>query len=278
MDTMGFPIATGEYKVFNGSEYAALKDEAAAGNSINPGTNAYGLTTAEQAGLANGTSTDWQKLIYQTGQVTNQNISLNGGNERTQYSIGGSFYKEIGVIPGQDFTRYALRTTLDHQINSHLQIGINMMNSLTYTDFGGNPVGGLIRMSPLVSPYNADGTINQLPQTGSIDGAVVNPLSIKYNSGAIVNNNRRLRTFNSLYGQWNIISGLKYRINVGLDYSQDQSGAYFGPNTFYNSSTSLASASESVGNAEAYTYTIENVLTYDKTIKEKSRIKFHRAV
>jgi len=171
----GFSNPTGEYKVYNGSEYAALKDEAKAGNSINPGTSAYGLTTAEQAGLANGTSTDWQKLIYQTGQVTNQNISLNGGNERTQYSIGGSFYKEIGVIPGQDFSRYALRTTLDHQINSHLQIGINMMNSLTYTDFGGNPVGGLIRMSPLVSPYNDDGTINQLPQTGSIDGAVVNP-------------------------------------------------------------------------------------------------------
>ena len=43
-------------------------------------------------------------------------------------------------------------------------------------------------------------------------------------------------------------------------------------NTFYNASTSLASASEAVGNAEAYTYTIENVLTYDKTFAEKNRI------
>jgi TonB-linked SusC/RagA family outer membrane protein len=270
----GIVNTTGEYKVFNGSEYAALKSEAAAGNSINPGTNAYGLTTAEQAGVTAGTSTDWQKLIYQQGWATNQNISLSGGNENTQYSIGGSFYKEIGVIPGQDFTRYALRTTLDHVINSHLLIGINMLNSLTYTDYGGNPVGGLIRMSPLVSPYNADGSVNQLPQAGSIDGATVNPLSIKNNATAILNNARRLRLFNSIYGQWNIVDGLKYRINVGLDYSQDQSGSYFGPNTFYNSSTSLASASESVGNAEAYTYTIENLLTYDKTFAQKNRISF----
>ena len=87
-------------------------------------------------------------------------------------------------------------------------------------------------MSPLVSPYNADGSINQLPEAGSIDGSTVNPLSIKYNSGAIVNNDRRLRTFNSLYGQWNIIDGLKYRVNVGLDYSQDQAGSYFGPKYF----------------------------------------------
>ena len=270
----GIVNTTGEYKVFNGPEYAALKTEAAAGNSINPGTNAYGLTTAEQAGVTNGTSTDWQKLIYQQGWATNQNISLSGGNENTQYSIGGSYYKEVGVIPGQDFTRYALRTTLDHQINSHLFIGINMLNSLTYTDYGGNPVGGLIRMSPLVSPYNADGSVNKLPQTGSIDGATVNPLSIKNNATAILNNARRLRLFNSIYGQWNIVDGLKYRINVGLDYSQDQSGSYFGPNTFYNASTSLNSSSESVGNAEAYTYTIENLLTYEKTFKEKNRINF----
>ncbi len=269
----GISNATGEYKVFNGPEYAALKTEAAAGNSINPGTNAYGLTTAEQAGLANGTSTDWQKLIYQQGQVTNHNLSISGGSENTQFSLGGSFYKENGIIPGQDFTRYALRTTIDHQINRHLKIGINMMNSLSYTDFGGNPVGGLIRMSPLVSPYNPDGSINTLPEAGSIDGSTVNPLSIKYDGAAILNNDRRLRTFNSLYGQWEIIPGLKYRINLGLDYSQDQSGNYLGPNTFYNASTSLASASESVSNAEAYTYTIENLLTYDKTFK-KNRINF----
>ena len=77
----GISNVTGEYKTFNGPEYAALKTEAAAGNSINPGTNAYGLTTAEQAGLANGTSTDWQKLIYQQGQVTNQNLTFSGGND-----------------------------------------------------------------------------------------------------------------------------------------------------------------------------------------------------
>ena len=187
----GIINTTGEYKVFNGSEYAALKAEAAAGNSINPGTNAYGLTTAEQAGVTNGTSTDWQKQIYQQGWATNQNISLNGGNENTQYSIGGSYYKEVGVIPGQDFTRYALRTTLDHQINSRLFIGINMLNSLTYTDYGGNPVGGLIRMSPLVSPYNARWFGKPVASDRFNRWIYCESISIKYNATAILNNTRR---------------------------------------------------------------------------------------
>ncbi|MHA4809468.1 SusC/RagA family TonB-linked outer membrane protein [Flavitalea flava] len=273
----GLSNATGDYKVYNGAGYAALKAEAQAGNSVNPGTTAYGLTTAEQAGLANNTSTDWQKLIYQQGHATNHQLSLAGGNETTRFSLGAGYYRETGIIPGQDFTRYSLRATVDHQINRKLKIGINILNSLSYMDPNSgqnNPTQGLVRLSPLVSPYNADGSVNKLPQTGSIDGATVNPLSIKYNAAAILNRDRRLRTFNSLYGEWEIIKGLKYRVNVGLDYLQDQQGTYSGPNTFYNSSTALSGANESVLNAEAWTYTVENLLTYDKTIREKHRITF----
>ncbi len=268
----GVTNATDEYKVFNGAEYAALKTEAAAGNSVNPGTNAYLLTTAEQAGLSNGTNTDWQKLIYKQGNTTNNELSLSGGTETTQFSLSGGFYKETGIIPGQDFIRYSVRSTIDHRISSRLRIGLNTLNTLSFTDFGGNPAGGLVRMSPLVSPYNGDGTVNKLPEAGAIDGATVNPLSIMYNANAILNNDRRLRTFNSLYGEWEIIPGLKYRLNIGLDYRQDQSGSYFGPNTFYNSSTALSGSNETVGNAEAWTYTIENVLTYDKTFNQKHRL------
>jgi hypothetical protein len=63
------------------------------------------------------------------------------------------------------------------------------------------------------------------PLAGSIDAsAYVNPLTLKTASGAILARVRRLQTFNSLYGEWYIIPGLKYRINLGLNYSQNQSG------------------------------------------------------
>ena len=268
----GLTNALGEYKGFNGPEYAAYKDEAKAGNSVNPGTSNYGLSADETANLANGVSTDWQKLIYRQGYTTSHGLSLSGGNESTLFSLSGGYFREVGIIPGQDFSRYSLRTTIDHKISRRLKIGLNTMNSLAYTNSGGNPVGGLLRMSPLTLPYNADGSLNLLPLAGLLDAATVNPLTIIKSAGSIVNNNRRLRTFNSLYGEWEIIDALKYRVNLGLDYRQDQSGSYLGPNTFYNNSTSLAQASESVGNAEAWTYIIENLLTYDKTFREKHHI------
>jgi len=264
-----------DLRVFNGKEYAQFKTDAATYNTAAPGTTAYPLTPAEQAGLAAGTNTDWQKLIYRNAMTTSNNLSLSGGTETTQFGLGASYYDQQGIIPNQGFQRFQLRTTIDHKINNYLKIGINTLNTLAYTNVpGGTGVTGtLMRLSPLVSPYNPDGTVNTFPLAGSIDAAVyVNPLTLKTDAGAILNRQRRLRTFNSLYGEWYIIPGLKYRINVGLDYSQTESDAYNGPNTFVNSNTTVANATATVGNQEAYTWTLENILTYDKTFAQKHHL------
>jgi TonB-linked SusC/RagA family outer membrane protein len=267
----GVSNAIAEYDVFNGPEYAAYKEEAKAGNN---GSSSYGLSTDEQAGLADKTSTDWQKLIYRQGSTVNHQLNVSGGIEGTRYSFGGAYYAETGIIPGQDFKRLSLRTTIDHSINKKLRVGINTMNTLSYANAGGNPVGGLLRLSPLTKPYLADGTLNMTPLNGLLDNLSVNPLTIITKAESIKNLTRRLRTFNSLYGEWDIFKGLKYRINIGLDYRQDQNDNYFGPFTMYNTNTTIDKSTESVGNSEAWTYTIENLLTYERTFLDKHRVTF----
>jgi TonB-linked SusC/RagA family outer membrane protein len=254
-----------ELRVFTGEELAAFKLEAAEGNTVNPGTNPYALTTAESEGLANGVNTDWQSLIYQKGFTSDQQLTVSGGSEFTQFSLGMGYYNETGIIPHQRYERYNLRSTIDHQINKKLRVGLNSINTLNFTNIAGNPVGTLLALSPLVKPYKDDGSINLYPMTGHIDEMVyLNPLTID-NIDAIYNNSRRIRTFNSLYGEWNILSFLKYRINVGLDFSQTQAGSYYGPNTVFNSGTTLAQATENVNNSETYSYNIDHLLMFDKT-------------
>jgi TonB-linked SusC/RagA family outer membrane protein len=264
-----------ELRAFNGKEYAQFKADAAALNTTNPGTTAYGLTPSEDSGLAAGVNTDWQKLIYRTALTTSQNLSLSAGNENTQFGLGTSYYEQQGIIPGQKFQRFSLRMTIDHRISSHLKIGLNTINSLTYADsVGGSGVTGtLLRLSPLNRAYNANGTVNLYPLAGSIDATTyVNPLTLKTEAGDMLNRSRRLQTFNSLYGEWYILPGLKYRLNVGLNFSQVQTDNYNGPQTFVNSNTSLTSATATVGNTENYTWVAENVLTYDKTFAEKHHL------
>jgi TonB-linked SusC/RagA family outer membrane protein len=264
----------GKYDVYNGKEYAQLKADAATYNRTSPGTTAYALTQAEQDALAAGVSTNWQDLIFKKGFTTSHQITLAGGSESTQFGMGLGYYNETGIIPNQKFERYTARTTLDHRINQRLKVGINSLNTVTYANTpGGDGVpGGLVRLTPLASPYNADGTVNLFPAIGSLDAANINPLTLITKKDNILARTRRLRTFNSVYGEVQIIDGLRYRLNVGLDYRQENGNGYNGPLTYTNNATVQSSSNASISNSEAWSYNIQNLLYYDKTIAGKHKI------
>jgi TonB-linked SusC/RagA family outer membrane protein len=273
---VGFSSIMGKYNVYNGAEYAQLKRDAATYNRTSPGTSSYLLTQAETDALNAGVSTDWQDLIYKKGLLTSHQLGVSGGNESTQYGLGFGYYTEAGITPKQRFERFNLRSTVDHRINKYLKIGLNTMNTLSYSNSpgGGGVPGGLVRLTPLASPYNADGSVNLYPALGSIDANQVSPLTLITKSKSILARTRRLRTFNSLYAEVQLMTGLRYRLNVGLDYRQDNGGGYNGPNTYTNNATVQSSSNASLSNAEAWSYNIQNLIYYDKVIAKKHKIGF----
>ncbi|MES2005806.1 MAG: TonB-dependent receptor [Bacteroidota bacterium] len=272
----GVSSVMGQYKVMNGAEYAQFKTDAALYNRTAPGTTSYALTQAEKDALAAGISTDWQKLIYQNGITTSHVLGLSGGSEGTQYGMSAGYYKETGIIPNQNFERATLRTTIDHRIGSRVRVGLNTFNTLSYsnTPGGGGVPGGLARLTPLAAPYNADGTVNLQPAIGSIDAATISPLTLITKANSILARNRRLRSFNTLYGEVQIIEGLKYRLNVGLNFEQANGNGYNGPLTYTNTATVQSSSNANVSNSEAWNYDIQHLLTYTKTFGQKHRLDF----
>jgi len=272
----GLSTVMGRYNVFNGQEYADFKKEAAAmaASYTPPATSGYLMTAAEQAALAKGTSTDWQKLIYQTGFVSQHNIGVSGGTETSRYSLNGGYYKDQGIIPNQYFTRYSIRGTIDTEVSKRVKLGLNTLNSLSYQNIpgGAGVPGALVRTTPLAEPYNPDGSVNLLPQAGSTDNLVVSPLTLLSKTQSILNLTRSLRTFNSLYAEIGIVPGLKYRVNVGLNFRQETQNTYDGAQTFTNTSPSLSQTRASVRNLESSSWVIENLLMYEKTFNVKHKI------
>jgi len=271
---VGFSEIMGKYKVFNGAEYAQFKSDAATYNRTSPGTSAYLLTQPEKDALAAGISTDWQDLIYQRGFITNHQIGLMGGSETTQFGLSGGYYTEEGIVPNQRFERYTLRSTIDHRINKFLKIGLNTLNTLSYsnTPGGGGVPSGLVRTTPLAAPYNADGTVNINPAIGSIDANIVSPLTLITKKNSILARSRRMRTFNSLYAEVKFSNHLRYRLNVGLDFRQDNGNGYNGPLTYTNAATVQSSSNASLSNSEAWSYNIQHLLTYDKVFAQKHKL------
>ncbi|RIV19428.1 SusC/RagA family TonB-linked outer membrane protein [Fibrisoma montanum] len=263
----GLTNIMGKYNVMNGAEYAQFKQEAAKYNRTAPGTTAYPLTIKEQEALAAGISTNWQDLIYRQGFNTNHQLGLQGGTENTQYSLGLGYFNETGIIPSQKFERYTIRATIDQRLGKNIKIGLNTLNTLTYTNTpgGGGIPGGLVRLTPLAAPYNAEGSVNLFPLEGSIDAASVSPLTIITKRDSYLGRTRSLRTFNSLYAEVNILPGLRYRFNAGLNFSQSNYNGYNGPLTYFNNATVQSSSNAEISNTEFWDINLQHLLYYDKT-------------
>ena len=251
-----------KYNVLNAQEYIALRDL----TNINP------YMPEELVNRAKGQSTDWQDVMYKNGYVTDQNLSVSGGSAGgSTFSLGGGYYKETTVLPGQDFGRYSLRATIDTKVGKKLKIGLNTLNNLSITNGSqfNNPMFPIITLSPLMSAYDSLGN-PVLSPTGNTTDRVsqYNPVFLKDNNGQWVDKIRRVRSFNSLYAEYQIIPGLKYRFNAGLDFRQQENDQFqksdkaLSPSYFRAKKGNTAS----VNNAEGYGYTLENILTYDKAI------------
>lgn len=239
-----------EYNLMNAEDFIKLRTAA----------NYTNYLPDEKESMLLGRETDWQNLIYKTAQTSNHEINLSAGTENTQYSLSGGYYSEDGVLPGMDYSRYTLRFALDQKIGKYIQIGLTTMNSLAYTDGqSANPMFAIMSLSPLSVPYKADGTLNKQP--GYDTELTYNPLTL-LDKSSWKEQNRRNATFNTLYAQVDILDGLKYRANLGYDFSTNKY------NNFYGSATQFKQGSAStavVSNTDNSAYTIENLLMYDKT-------------
>ena len=276
----GFTKWAGEYPMMNGPQYLMLKKWATFIG--NPGVytsvddpnlvngSLIALAPEEKQGIATGRSTDWQKLVYQTGISTNHQLGVSGGTENTQYALGAGYYQEKGVYPGQQFQRYSLKMSVDQRIGDFVKVGLSSLNTYTITKGESvNPMGQALRASPLVSPYDTSGKLINGFLPGSAN-QVWNPLA-DFLPGASVENRNRLGTFNSAYLEVGPFDGLKYRFNAGAEIRSDIYGFFYGKNT-----TNNLGVSSSAENATTLStsYTLENLLIYDKTIAKKHKINF----
>lgn len=206
--------------------------------------------------------------MLRDGAIQSHQIGISGGTAKTVFNISGNFFKDVGVVKMQDFSRFTFRVNLDHNLNKNIKVGVSSLfvNS-TRNGENFNPLGGAMAENPLGKPYNDDGTLNFLPTN---DGLRTNPLA-EIVPGAQVDETKRYRTFNSIYGEWSIIDGLKYRVNFGPDFTIGRNGRFIGSQT---NERRQGAATASINESFVVNYTIENILTYNKKFNDVHNLNF----
>jgi TonB-linked SusC/RagA family outer membrane protein len=213
-----------------------------------------------------GTNTDWQELFYQTGMVNSHDVAVSGGMDRGSYSFGSGYYKESTVIPGQEYTRFSLKGSAEKEVK-RFKFGFITQNAYGVTENEtSNPLYDVLALSPLIDPYNADGSLKHQVSMGT--DPHINPLETEgfKENGDQVQTRKTFSSYNTLTGEVALLDGLKYHVNVGLNYRKSDYGAYNGLNTFVpgtNNSNATVSTNLTTN------WAVEHLLYYDKTFADK---------
>ncbi len=242
-----------KYPMMDGPKYAKLRTDAG---------NLYGLGTDETL----DTNTDWQKLYYRPAMMTSQDVGVSGGTDGGNYNVGLSYFKQNALVPIQNYERFSLRISLDQQVGKNFKFGFTTNTNYTVSEGNGIAAAPTLGNSPLANPFNPDGSVKRTISTASnVDQGWVYIRQTVQNLGdKYVDESKDFASYNNIYGEVNLpLSGLKYRLNIGLDYRTSNSGNYTGVGVF--NVNALAPSGAGKGNNQTYHWVLENLLTYDKT-------------
>jgi TonB-dependent starch-binding outer membrane protein SusC len=247
-----------------------------------------GVTVVNAVPTPNGNGgfvdTDWQDVVFRQAVQQNHALSASGGTDKTKYYFSLGYSDQKGAIVANSLERYSLRANLDQKINKTFTFGIT--SGFTYQNNLGptsasNALSGNIfaatRMLPNVPVYNAaDPTgYNIAPDRRSL-GAGSNLITISDNIPNILfvleQNPRRSQTYRAIgntYLEANIISGLKFKTQLGLDASFEDAFSYTDPRAGDGLS---ANGNMSQAYSPFIRWNWQNILTYTKSFNSVHNI------
>ncbi|WP_419212043.1 SusC/RagA family TonB-linked outer membrane protein [Maribacter sp. X9] len=253
-----------KFPMMNSEQFIALRE---ATGRFNNGAPTYTSGVDEDPAV----NTDWQDLIYGSGLQTSHDIGVTGGGENGSYSMGVGYFKETSVLPVESFQRYSLRAQIDQQIGA-FRFGINSVTNMSYTNAAGSDIYGNLSATPILNPYNPDGTLKRVVSMPSDDFWVTTRSTLGAIGKGRVNLQKDFGTYNNIYGEVAIpgIEGLKYRLNAGLNLRVSRDGDFTGQGVA--NVNELAPNSAGVSSSLTTDYVIENLLTYDRTFADKHKV------
>jgi len=257
--------------MMNGEQFAAMKRESrrrdangqVAWNGTIPSDDIIFEDAVELESIAQGRTTDYQDLVLGNGWKTNHQLSINGGNENTQFNFSLGYFDEQGIISNMDFKRLTGRINLDHKISDIFKAGISFLTTNSTQNWGSNAtMGESLANNPLGTPFDADGNLLFLPTN---DGIRTNPLN-ELVENAYVDERRSTRIFAPIYLDVNLdglTEGLQFRSTFGPDIRILRRGEFRASLTNDNRG---GPADAEVRNDTDFGYTLENLVTYNRPI------------
>ncbi len=179
--------------------------------------------------------TDWQKEALKSAYITEHNLSLSGGSETASYLVSMNYFDQTGTIdgPGPRYKRYSFRVNSDFtrgkfKFGEAIYYSHSDKINLTTSQWG-NTMVDLVLGTPTIGVYDERNEGGYAGASDYIHDQII-PNIIAFNN-LFESNSKRNRLLAVVFGEYEIINGLSYRLNLSFDRT-DWQDTYFLPKYF----------------------------------------------
>jgi len=251
--SVGFQKVTNQLKMANATEYATMMNEL------------YGTQLLDPASYTKGT--DWYHQVLRDALVTNHQLSVSGGSEKSTFNLSLSYLDQQGIVEKNDYKRYTARLQNDFTISEAIKVGYTVTGTNSVSkDNNGAIFHQLYAAYPVLPVYYADGTYGDPGDFPLGDGAKFNPQATVdlFNQTTKIN-----RVTGNMYADFKFAKNFVFRSSLGGEYNEgnivNYTPVYNGSATFKNTVSKL-----NVEDNQNRNWIFENTLTYDNKIKDHS--------
>jgi TonB-dependent starch-binding outer membrane protein SusC len=259
----------------NAAEYKTLFNEMTVNDNVGlaPTNPNYTIPIPDTLAMAN---TNWLGSIFQNAPIQDHEISLSGGNEKTQYALSVNALKQDGIILNSWYERYTLRLKINTEVSDRLKVGTSLnlsyydKNAISssgdgYAGNGGSVVRYALFRDPAYPIYNPDGSyFDYSPQNVNFFENGYNPVGLANNTS---NLEAQFRTFGNVFAEYKLFKNLVFRSDFGGDVLITEDKVFnktWGLNGRINSPNQL-----NEGITTNLNYTWNNTFRFNKTFNEK---------
>ncbi|HCB00165.1 MAG TPA: SusC/RagA family protein, partial [Porphyromonadaceae bacterium] len=99
-----------------------------------------------------GADTDWQDEMFQSGFITNNNISITGSGDRSRFYMGLGYTSEEGSIQTEKFSKITVNLSSEYNVTDFLKFGFQVNGAKSKTP-DAKGVGSIVRAAPIAPTF-----------------------------------------------------------------------------------------------------------------------------
>jgi len=198
-----------------------------------PGAN---LTDSEITAISNQVNTEWTEYLFREGITQQHNIDFSTGSKNTKSFTSIGYLEQEGTFIASDLQRFNLRTNFEGKSNDDkFTYGSNLTASFSKVNFDEaattqsrstffNPFFQALQGSPLVSPFDPDGSVTTGADIAPGDAAAITggnislqPIVLLNSANLNTNRDEEIKIVGNLDANYNFLDNFRAGVRFGMD-------------------------------------------------------------